>query len=387
MLGVAVAVGVTGCSSGSSHKSAGHGGSGGGGKTTHASLVISPDNGNAINPAVPVVVKALHGTLKTVTVTNADGKQVQGALSADKTAWTSSEALGYGKSYQIAAAASGEDGKTVNKSGSIQTVNPRAQAYPSFIPAPSTTDVGIGQPIVVQFDQPVASANRAAVERSLIVTSTPAQPGSWYWISNKQVDYRPQSYWQAGTDIVLDAKVYGVDFGNGVYGKTERTLKLHVHDAWVAKADGASHSMQIFHNNQLATTMPISLGSPDHQTHSGIHVISAKDPSVVMDSSTYGVGPGQPGYYRETVYLDERISNDGEFVHAAPWSVGDQGSSNVSHGCINLSPANAQWFYDHFGPGDVVEVANAGPDKLPVWDMYGDWSLDWSDWMAGSAQH
>ncbi|MGH3851774.1 MAG: L,D-transpeptidase, partial [Pseudonocardiaceae bacterium] len=108
-------------------------------------------------------------------------------------------------------------------------------------------------------------------------------------------------------------------------------------------------------------------------THSGPHVISDKVPSTVMDSCTYGVCKGQSGYYRETVYLDERISGDGEFVHAAPWSTGQQGHSNVSHGCINLSPANAQWFYDHFDIGDVVDVINSGGSPLPVWDTYGDW--------------
>jgi lipoprotein-anchoring transpeptidase ErfK/SrfK len=143
--------------------------------------------------------------------------------------------------------------------------------------------------------------------------------------------------------------------------------------------------MQIFHNGSLANTMPISLGSPGHPSHTGPHVISDKQPSIIMDSCTYGVCQGQPGYYKEKVDLDERISNDGEFVHAAPWSVGQQGDSNVSHGCVNLSPANAQWFFDHFGVGDVVEITNSGGPPLPVYDTYGDWELDWSKWQAGSA--
>jgi len=157
-----------------------------------------------------------------------------------------------------------------------------------------------------------------------------------------------------------------------------------VRDSWIATADGASKQMEIRHNGALVTTMPISLGALATPTHSGIHVVSSKQPSIVMDSCTYGVCQGQPGYYKETVKLDARISNDGEFVHAAPWSNAQQGHSNVSHGCVNLSPVNAQWFYDHFGLGDVVTVTHSGGPPLPVWDTYGDWALSWAQWQAGA---
>jgi hypothetical protein len=183
----------------------------------------------------------------------------------------------------------------------------------------------------------------------------------------------------------LDQGVYVLPGrGRGVYGQTDRTATYREHDSWIAKADGATDKMQILHNGALVTTMAMSLGSPGSPSHSGPHVISDKQPSITMDSCTYGVCKGQPGYYREQVALDERISNDGEFVHSAPWSVGQQGSSNVSHGCVNLSPANAQWFYDHFGLGDVVEITNSGGPPLPVWDTYGDWELPWNQWQAGN---
>jgi lipoprotein-anchoring transpeptidase ErfK/SrfK len=144
--------------------------------------------------------------------------------------------------------------------------------------------------------------------------------------------------------------------------------------------------MQIFDNGKLVKTMPISLGSPGNPSHVGPHVISDKQPSITMDSCTYGVCQGQPGYYKEQVDLDERISNDGEFVHSAPWSVGSQGGDNVSHGCVNLSPANAQWFFDHFGVGDVVEITNSGGPPLPLSDTYGDWEVPWPQWQKGNAK-
>lgn len=367
----------------------GSGGTGGAAATTTTAAVsidISPAADASVSPTTPIVVTASHGTLRSVAVTNAATKvAVTGDLSADKTKWTSNEPLGYGASYQVVADGASPTGVASQRTSTIKTLSPRLTTYASLLPPPNVTDVGVGQPIVVLFDQSVAKANEADVERSLQVTSNPVQPGSWYWVTSKEAHYRPKDYWQPGTTINVNLNIYGVNFGNGVYGRTDRSETLHVHDSWIAKADGSTDKMQIFHNGQLVNTMPISLGSPGHPSHTGVHVISDKQPSVVMDSCTYGVCKGQPGYYSETVYLDERISDDGEFVHSAPWSVGQQGSTNVSHGCVNLSPANAQWFYDHFGLGDVVDISNSGGKQLPLWDIYGDWELSWQQWQSGSA--
>ncbi|HTF46489.1 MAG TPA: Ig-like domain-containing protein, partial [Pseudonocardia sp.] len=286
-------------------------------------------------------------------------------------------------SYQVSATAVGSDGQIVHQSGTVATVKPAVQAYPSFIPAPGQSSVGVGQPLVVKFDHPVS--DKASAERALKVTTSPEQSGSWYWISPSEVHYRAATYWKSGTTILLNANMFGVDLGKGTFGQTNRSETIHVHDSWLAKADGKSETMQIFHNGSLVNTMPISLGSPGHPSHSGPHVISDKQPSIIMDSCTYGVCQGDPGYYKEKVDLDERISNDGEFVHAAPWSVGQQGSDNVSHGCVNLSPTNAQWFFDHFNVGDVVEITNSGGPTLPVYDTYGDWAVSWDQWQNGSA--
>lgn len=154
--------------------------------------------------------------------------------------------------------------------------------------------------------------------------------------------------------------MYGLNPGGGVYGAQDHTATYHVHDSWIATADGASKQMEIRHNGALVKTMPLSLGALATPTHTGIHIVSSKHPSIVMDSCTFGVCQGQPGYYKETVKLDARISNDGEFVAAVPWSDAQQGHSNVSHGCVNLSPANAQWFYD------TSVSATSSPSPTPV---------------------
>jgi lipoprotein-anchoring transpeptidase ErfK/SrfK len=353
-----------------------------------AQVSIAGGGSTDVNPTTPIVVSVTGGKLTTVTVTNAaKGSTVKGALAADGSSWTSSEKLGYGSTYDVVADALGTDGKQVEQKGSVKTLSPAAQAYPALTPAPPAagTTFGVGQIIGVSFDQKIT--DRAAVEKALTVTTNPPQQGAWHWIDNKTLHYRPPTYWQAGTTIKLDAKLYGVNLGSGVYGKADRSVTYQIHDSWVAKADGQTEQMQIVHNGAVVSTMPISLGKDATPTHAGPHVISDKQQQVVMDSCSYGLCPPAPGAYKSTEYWAERISNDGEFVHENPNTVGQQGNSNVSHGCINLSPENAQAFFGQFGLGDVVEVANSTGPILPIYDTYGDWELNWADWQAGSALH
>ncbi|MFI5565759.1 Ig-like domain-containing protein [Amycolatopsis japonica] len=384
---LAAVVLISACSSSGGAGSPNSTGAAAGSDESAVSVTIDPAGGTNVNPAIPVVVKAEHGKLIDVTVSNADkGNQVKGELASDGLSWKTTEPLGYGSTYKIVAHAQGSDGKPVEQQSRVSTLSPKQQANPNLIPAPSAVasgGVGVGQPIVFTFGQPVK--NKADVEKKLSVESTPKQEGSWYWIDDKNVHYRPKVYWQPGTTLKVSAMIYGVDFGNGVYGATDRTETYKVHDSWVAKADGNTEQMQIFHNGQLAKSMPISMGKDATPTHLGAHVISDKHENYTMDSCTYGVCQGQPGYYKSNEKWSLRISNDGEFVHENPNSVGAQGSSNVSHGCINLNAANAQWFYQNMGLGDVVEVTNSGGPQLPVWDLYGDWSKSWADWQAGSA--
>ncbi|MCU1682002.1 MAG: Ykud protein [Amycolatopsis sp.] len=352
-----------------------------------AKVTISPGGGD-LNPNTPIVVKVTDGKLTAVTVTNAaKGKAVQGALAADGLSWTSGEQLGYGATYNVVAEAIDGGGKQVEQKSSMTTVTPAAQVFPAMLPAPPAagTTFGVGQVIGVNFDHAVT--DKAAAEKALKVTSTPSQAGSWHWIDNKTVHYRPQVYWQANTTVKVDVNLYGVNLGGGVYGKTDRTATYKIHDSWIAKADGNTEQMQIVHNGAVVGTMPISLGKDATPTHIGPHVISDKKEQVEMNSCSYGLCPPAAGAYDAIEHWAERISNDGEFVHQNANTVGAQGSSNVSHGCINLSPANAQAFFNEFNLGDVVEVVNSGGPALPVYDTYGDWELNWADWQAGSALH
>ncbi|HEY5117412.1 MAG TPA: Ig-like domain-containing protein, partial [Nakamurella sp.] len=227
----------------------------------------------------PVVVRAANGTLDAVTVTNPDGKEVTGALSADRTTWTSGDPLGYGRSYRIEAAARDTDGLATSSSASFTTVQPIATIFPSFEPPPDRGQVGVGQPLSVIFDK--APPDKAAAERTLTVTSVPAQVGGWYWTDERTVHYRPQQYWQAGTKITLDAKVYGVDLGGGMYGETDRSLNLTIGPSKIASVDDATHQMTVTIDGQVVRTIPVSMGRDESI------VVDAKEISFVTPSGIY----------------------------------------------------------------------------------------------------
>ena len=352
-----------------------------------AKVTIEPGAHTGLNPAAPITVKVADGTLTDVVVTNAQkGNPVKGQLSPDKKTWRSTEPLGYSSTYTVLAHAANSQGKPVEQRTDLSTVDPQDTFEANLIPAPDSVrdgGIGVAQPIVFQFTKPVK--DKAAIERQLEIHSTPNQPGSWHWIDDENVHYRPKDYWKPGTTIHVKAKVYGANLGGGVLGGSDTEATYKVHDSMVARADGNTMQMQVFRNGAPIKTMPISMGKDVTPTHTGTHVVIEKNPQMVMDSCTYGVCPGDPNYYRSPERWSVRISNDGEFVHENPASVSNQGSSNVSHGCINLNGENAQWFFENFGLGDPVEVVNSGGPPLPVWDLYGDWSLNWEQWQQGSA--
>ncbi len=195
-------------------------------------------------------------------------------------------------------------------------------------------------PVIVNFDIPVT--DKATFEKHMHVTSSPAQKGTWHWISDSVAHYRPAKYWQAGTDITVDVDVNAIPAGNGIYGQDSRTVSFHVGDAVISKVNAATHQMQTFINGKLAKTMPITTGKAGFTTRSGVKVIMEKYRTKRMNSETVGIPQGSSEAYDiDDVEYAMRVTSSGEFLHAAPWSVGSQGYANVSHGCTGLSTANA----------------------------------------------
>jgi len=233
-------------------------------------------------------------------------------------------------------------------------------APPTFNPVNGSM-VGVAKPIYINFARPIA--DRAMAEQAIHISSVPPVPGRFYWTSDSQVRWRPQDFWPANTVVNIDAGGAKSSFRTG--------------DSLVATIDHSTHQMQVMRNGKLEKTIPVSMGmaAGGHTTPNGTYYVLEKFPDIVMDSSTYGVPVNSAQGYKVHVQLAVRIDNSGNFVHSAPWSVGDQGKRNVSHGCINISPDNAKWFYDNFGSGDPVVIKNSGgmynqPDGASDWQMF-----------------
>jgi lipoprotein-anchoring transpeptidase ErfK/SrfK len=233
-------------------------------------------------------------------------------------------------------------------------------APPTFNPT-NGSKAGAAKPIYINFARPIA--DRAMAEQAIHISSVPPVPGRFYWTNDSQVRWRPQDFWPAGTVVNIDA------------GGTKSSFT--VPEQLVATIDDATHQMTVVRNGKVEKTIPVSMGmsAGGHTTPNGTYYVLEKFPTIVMDSSTYGVPVDSANGYKVNVQLAVRIDNSGNFVHSAPWSVGDQGKRNVSHGCINISPENAKWFYDNFGSGDPVVVKNSKglynqPDGASDWQMF-----------------
>ncbi len=215
---------------------------------------------------------------------------------------------------------------------------------PSFNPVNGSM-VGVGKPIIINFARPIA--DRPMAEQAIHISSNPPVPGKFYWMSDTQVRWRPLNFWPANTTVNIDASGAKSSFRTG--------------ESLIATIDDKTHQMTITRNGKVEKTFPVSMGKPDgkHETKNGTYYVLEKFPTIVMDSATYGVPNTSPEGYKLTVQNAVRIDNSGAFVHSAPWSVGDQGKRNVSHGCINLSPDNAKWFFDNFGSGDPIVIKNS----------------------------
>ncbi|NYJ06907.1 lipoprotein-anchoring transpeptidase ErfK/SrfK [Geodermatophilus daqingensis] len=400
---------LAGCNDGAKSGSDASGSSSSSAPAAPAQVAVSPaDGATDVSPVEPLEITVTGGRLADVTVVDAAGNPVTGTAAeapADAAAtssassspssspsaapeavtevWTPDAQLSYGSTYTLTATATNADDKEAKAATTFTTVTPQSLSTPSIGPLNGMT-VGVGLPIRVYFDDPVA--DKAAVESHLLVTSSQQTDGVWSWVNDAEVHFRPSTYWPADTDVTLNADLYGVNFGDGVWGEKNRTVSFHVGPKHVSVADAGAHTLTVYDGDQVVQTFPMSAGSNANPTRNGVHVVTEMNRSMVMDSSTFGLAVDAPGGYRADVEYATRISNNGEFVHAAPWSVGSQGHANVSHGCINLSTDRAAWFFNFSQPGDVVEVKNSiGPQLSRADGDIFDWTISWEDWKAGSA--
>jgi lipoprotein-anchoring transpeptidase ErfK/SrfK len=350
-------------------------------------LTVTPEAGaTKVSPSTPVVVAATGGKLQSVTVAAGSGR-VSGAIQSDGT-WRSTGALGYGKTYKVTASILDSAGTTVEKTAGFSTLKPDGIAGITFqangLNALKTGDTyGIGQPVIVAFSNSVT--DRAAAEKAIEIQATPAVEGKFYWVSNKIVHWRPAKYWAKGTHIKVSVNALGVNLGKGVYGANAAT-QFTIGRALLAISDNKTHRTKVYIDGKMVRDMACSNGRGGYTktkdgdqihfwTNNGPHVVLSKEQSHTMSSASFGVtDPKDPFYYApEEVKLCTRISYSGEFLHAAPWNK-SLGQANLSHGCVNLSVADAQWVFDNFLIGDVVDVRNS-PKELSATNGLGDWTV------------
>jgi lipoprotein-anchoring transpeptidase ErfK/SrfK len=339
-------------------------------------VTITPGSGAAgADPSKGITVTAAGGTLKSVAV-RTSGDPVTGTYSAGRASWHSTWALNVSQSYTVTATAvsSGKGtsgGATTTQTATFRTLTP-ASTFATQIFEGYGQSYGVGMPIILTFSAPVQ--DKAAVERSIELRTSKPVTGSWYWDGNQSLDFRPRDYWPAHTTVSFTGHFDGVESAPGVYGHHTLTQRFSIGDSVIAVASTKTHKTQVYVNGKLRYDWDISSGKPGDDTPNGSYLTIEKANPVRM------VGPG----YDLLVPWSVRFTFSGDYYHDAFWSVGEQGFENVSHGCVNLAPANAETYYNLAVPGDPITVG--GSPRPGVWDNgWTEWFLTWQQYLKGSA--
>lgn len=331
---------------------------------------------------------AAGGTVTSVSLTSTDPRPekqtVPGQLSPDQTTWTAASLLEPGVSYTAVVQAAPTAGAPVTQTVRFSTtpLSKKQQVFVYNIIGAGQT-VGVAMPVVVSFDTPVA--DKASFQRAMHVTSTPAQNGTWSWLSDTEAHWRPEVYWQPGTQVSVNIDVNGVSAGNGYYGQESKQATFTVGRAAQISVDLAAHTATQLVNGQPTRVIPVTGGKSGFETRSGTKVIMERLDSVDMNAATTGIGQGSSEFYDlKGVKYAMRVTQSGEFFHAAPWSSGSHGKRNVSHGCVGMSTTNADWLMANTLVGDPV-VYTGSSRALEKGNGWTDWNISYEEFRQGSA--
>jgi lipoprotein-anchoring transpeptidase ErfK/SrfK len=336
-------------------------------------LTISPrDGGRRARPERGISVHALSGTITSVVATGGGG-EVAGHLLHHATVWRTRAPLRTDTSYVVHATASDADGRSVTKTIRFRTLKPARIEDTTIFEGHGQT-YGVGMPITLTFSTPVV--NKRGVERALQLRTSRPVVGAWYWDGDSTVSFRPRSYWPSGTTVRFTGNLDGVEAAPGVYGVHTLRQSFRIGRSLIAVASTTTHRVRIYLDRRLFGDWPISSGKPGDDTPNGTYLTIEKGNPVEMK------GPG----YDLIVPWSVRFTWSGDYLHDAYWSVGEQGFTNVSHGCVNLSPANAETYYNLAVPGDPVTIT--GSPRAGTWgNGWTFWFLTWRQLLAGSALH
>ncbi|MFD0970583.1 L,D-transpeptidase [Plantactinospora endophytica] len=343
-------------------------------------LAITPaPDSRDLPTSVEIGTAVTGGKVTEVAVTDPAGVRVDGAMRADGTSWMPSKALANKQTYTAQVTAKNDAGKAVTQKTTFSTMDKPAKRTVTNLNLQSDQTYGVALPITVSFDSDVPKDARAGIQRRLSVSTDPPQPGVWAWDENgRQVSYRAPDFWRPGTTISVRAALDGVPMGGGSFGDTDRAGTAKIGNRVFLEIDNATKQMSVFKDDVLVKKIPVSMGKSSTPTSSGKMVIMEKHESTVFDTT----GSADP--YVVTVANAQRLTWGGEFIHAAPWSVGDQGSANVSHGCTNVSDENSEWLMKTTRVGDLVTIKGTEVtlDQGNGWTA---WNVSWDEFVKGSA--
>jgi lipoprotein-anchoring transpeptidase ErfK/SrfK len=349
---------------------------------TQFALAVTPATGAKNLPvSTEIGIKLAGGRITAVSLTKKDSAaKLKGAVRDDGSAWIPASPLAFATAYTATVTATSTDGaRTESRTTRFTTMSRPGRETDTGLYLLSDQTYGVAMPVVVQFDPPVPASARAGVQRRLFVVSKPPQPGVWHWASGNEVWYRPPAHWRPGTTLTVRAALAGHPTGNGHYGDTDRAATVRIGGKVLLDIDNKRKRMSVYVADKLIRKIPVSLGKPSTPSSSGSLVVMSKEYSTIFDTTREG-----PGGYRVSVNYAMRLTWGGEYIHAAPWSVGDQGIRNVSHGCVNLSTSNAEWLFGVTHVGDPVVVRGT---EVRVTDGNGwtAWNLPWPQYIKGSA--
>lgn len=336
------------------------------------------------DPTEPFTLTAVDGILEEVNVTSDRAETIEGTFAEDLTGWTSEGILDAGSTLTVVAKAVSTDGTVTEFEQQFTTQGREGSGFAvaDVTPVSEGEEVGVGAPIIVTFTE--AAPDRAEVERRLVVESEEAHEGAWNWISDTQVIYRTKEYWAPHQTVTFTAAFAGEHLGDDTWGDEDYTAQMVIGESQISYADLDTHYMTVKVDGEVAKEVPISGGSGEefvYYTASGVHLVMEKFADKTMVSP--GKEEGDEGYYSTPVKWATRINSSGEFVHGAPWN-GSLGQANLSHGCLNASDSDAEWFYNMAQRGDPVEVVGS-PRDMPWDNGWGYWIKSFDDWKSGSA--
>jgi lipoprotein-anchoring transpeptidase ErfK/SrfK len=347
---------------------------------------VSMDAVEEQDPTAPFTLSVVDGILEEVNVTSDRSETIEGAFSEDLTTWTSEGILDAGSTHTVVAKAVSSDGTVTEFEQQFTTEARESSGFEvaDVTPVAEGEEVGVGAPLIVTFTED--APDRAAVEGLLVVESEKGHEGAWRWIDDDTVIYRTKDYWEGHQTVTFTANFDGEFLGDDTWGGEDYTAEMVIGEANISVADLDSHIMTVEVDGEVAREIPISGGSGEeyeYYTATGTHLVMEKMAEKTMVSP--GKKEGEEGYYSTDVNWATRINATGEFVHGAPWN-GNLGSANTSHGCLNASESDAEWFFNMAQRGDPVEVVGDSSPRPMPWDNgWGYWVMSFDEWKEGSA--